>query len=59
MVCVRYQETLISIINASLLSGRFNEDWNDIGAAGGPYTQPATFHFITRDESLNHPAALL
>ncbi len=46
MVGVREQEALKSIISFPYLSSRFSD-------AGEPYTQPATFHFITKDESLN------
>lgn len=56
MLCSRYKEPFINSSHF-LISGRFSEDQKR-RAPGEPHVQSATFHFITRDESLNPSCGL-
>ena len=57
MLCARYKEPFINSSHF-FISGRFSEDQKKIEPPGEPYVQSATFHFITRDESLNPSCGL-
>jgi hypothetical protein len=55
---VRAIRSLLLIVVIFFISGRFSEDQKRIEPPGEPYVQSATFHFITRNESLNPSCGL-